>query len=124
MKICIMDDEPEITEIILSTLSEEGHEVFGFFNQQSLLAYLSISNTDVVITEIQLPLENVREYISNIQKLASGVKIIISSGNPDCMHELRMIRSKSIRFIAKPYSQKELIKILEQFANETVIRQA
>ena len=54
-KILIVDDEPEICELIAERLRDDGHEVFSANTGRAGLTHLDQTDFDLVILDIYLP---------------------------------------------------------------------
>ena len=54
-KILVIDDEPDIVELVTYNLSKEGFDVFSAFDGEEALAKIRKENFDFIILDLMLP---------------------------------------------------------------------
>src|SRR3989442_15115046 len=79
-RILVVDDEPEIGEILEMLLTHVGHEVRVARNGDSALRLPRAGPVDLIITDIFMPGKEGIETIMEIRRDLPSVKIIAMSG--------------------------------------------
>jgi DNA-binding response OmpR family regulator len=79
--ILVLDDEPDITALIKTTLQRRGYpNVFGFTDPILALEHFKLNSKDygLVISDIRMPAMNGFEFIRKVKEIdsSSSVKII------------------------------------------------
>ncbi len=67
-KILIVDDEPDIVEILYKRLSKEGYEVVTAVDGQEALVRVQENDPDVVLLDLMLPKLNGFEVLKEIRQ--------------------------------------------------------
>ncbi len=119
MKVLIVDDDRAIASFAQFLLEYKGHEVrLALSGAEGYLIYLQFL-PDLVITDIHMPGESGLELINHIREHDPLVKTIYMSGDLNHFYPLlEEERTKyPVNFLEKPFSGKELIGRVSQFAH-------
>ena len=110
-KILIIEDEPDILEVIQYNLEREGHKVIACRNGEQGLSHIRTDNPDLVILDLMLPgmdgVEVCREVKSDPVTQAIPVIMVTAKGE-----ESDIVLGLGIGaddYIAKPFSPRELV---------------
>ncbi|MFS0722569.1 response regulator [Paenibacillus sp. 1P07SE] len=106
--ILVVDDEPDITELIELYLTREGYEVHTVDNGTDALAQARALQPDLVLLDIQLkPLDGL-QICSEIRQFSSVPIIFVSckSDDTDIIHGLSIGGDD---YITKPFSPRQLV---------------
>jgi len=79
-KILIIDDEPEMCDMLKLALENEGHEVYATVDGEEAVAHYCEEPSDLIITDIFMPSKDGIEIILDLQGRFSDLKIIVISG--------------------------------------------
>ena len=112
LKIGILDDEPEMTDLLKESVSIIGAEVFATTNGMSFLKYLENEHPDVVILDLMMPVIHGIDLLYIMKSKYPKTKTIVLSGTS----ESRSIRESVLlcdMYISKPFRTKELIESIE-----------
>ncbi len=113
-KILIVDDDPELRELLMSVIAEEGFAVESAADGQEALRILS-HNRDiaVVVSDLIMPNMDGRELLKSIHSNFPSIPVVILSGG---MTQAEAKTDKKLnaafRFIAKPADMREIIRAL------------
>ena len=103
-KIFIIDDEPEIIELISAILEASGYEVLGETSSDNAMARIEDEKPDCVLIDIMMPgkdgLELCREIKAN--KNISDIKVVIVSAKTYEFDKKRAFELGADGFINKP----------------------
>jgi CheY-like chemotaxis protein len=116
-KILLVDDNQNLAFLLQTMLRDEGYEVeLARDGGDGYWAYFHFS-PDLVITDIQMPVENGLELIKHIRLHNPQVKTIYMSG--DLSPFWSPLEEEKARyqasFLEKPFSKVDLISLVSQF---------
>ena len=107
MNVWVIDDEPEICNILDYVLKCEGHEVKTFDSPLQALELLAHSPPEILICDFKMPCMSGLDFYMKIQNSWKG-HFIILTGEPSAdPMELKKIGIKEVLF--KPH---DLVRIL------------
>jgi len=122
MKILVVDDEPQVTEIIEAFLSNAGHEVIVENEAAKGLLKAKTENPDMILLDIMMP--EIDGYdICNELKHEPGtldIPVVFLTGKDRADDMGRSFRSGADMFIKKPFSCERLLEIVNIIALSTV----
>lgn len=116
-KILIIDDEQEICEMLYTFLVPHNYKVFLAFNGQMGLEYFEEIRPDIVLLDLKMPDIDGREVLKIIRKV-SDVPVIIITGNPQDVSEIRLADLDIEGFIEKPISLRAVLNSLKYLIGE------
>ena len=107
-KICLVEDEKNLNNLIKSYLEREEYEVISYYNGEDALNHAK-DNFDLWILDVMLG-DDVSGYdiIKEIRK-ESGVPIIFTSARDQDLDKIMGLELGSDDYVTKPYSPKELV---------------
>jgi len=122
IRVLIFDDDDAIRDLLKAVVKIKGYEIFDYRNPSE--CSISINEkcncgqsqcTDVIMTDIEMPIVNGIEFINDLSSKGCKVNnILIISGQvePQTMDD---VKNKNIRFIKKPFSIRDILSVLEEF---------
>jgi two-component system response regulator ChvI len=105
--IAVVDDDPDILDVVETMLELEGHQVVTFDNGPAALEALRAKSPDLVILDIKMPGIDGIELLRQL-RLKSRVPVIFLTGKLDEVDELLALRLGADDFVRKPFSQRVL----------------
>lgn len=118
-KICLVEDEKNLNDLIRSYLERENYEVVNFYNGNDALAYIGKEKIHLWILDIMLG-DDITGYdlIKKIRETDKEVPVIFTSARDQDIDKIIGLELGSDDYITKPYSSKELVlrvgKIIER----------
>ncbi len=110
--IAVVDDEPDIVELIQYNLEKEKYTVSPFYDGESFLNFLKGNSPDLVILDLMLPsidgLEVCRRIRSSNEKI-STMPIIMLTAKGSEVDKIVGLEMGADDYIVKPFSPRELI---------------
>lgn len=110
--IAVVDDEPDIVELIQYNLEKEKYNVSPFYDGESFLNFLKDNSPDLVILDLMLPsidgLEVCRRIRSSNEKI-STMPIIMLTAKGSEVDKIVGLEIGADDYIVKPFSPRELI---------------
>ena len=112
-KILIIDDQPEILEILSEVIEILGHEVHAITSGKELDQVFSAHSIDIVISDYQMPDMTGYEIAEVIKEKYPLVKVYIVSGYHGILSSEKMLKYGVCGLLDKPFKMDELEKILK-----------
>jgi len=111
IKILIVDDEPDIRDVLRITLEDEKYEVFEAGNGEEALAFIQKKLPDLVLCDYKMPRMDGREFCRQIKKdiLLRHLPVIMVTGKGEITDKVEDIEAGADDYIVKPFEPKELI---------------
>ena len=109
-KICLVEDEKSLNDLIKSYIEKEGYEVVQFFEGTKALEYVGKENVDLWILDIMLG-DAVSGYdlIKKIRQTNKNVPVLFTSARDQDLDKILGLELGGDDYVAKPYSPKELM---------------
>ena len=124
MKILIIDDEPTFLEALAHYLAEQGHLIETATNgQQGWNIYSEISDLDVILTDIKMPLLNGLHLLKQIRANEDDIPVIMMTGYAELPMSIEALRLDAFDFLVKPFEFQSLEITLSKLASRQVSQQ-
>ena len=109
-KICLVEDEESLNNLMKSYIEKEGYEVVQFFKGTPALEYIGKEKIDLWILDIMLG-DTVSGYdlIKKIREFDKNVPVIFTSARDQDLDKILGLELGSDDYVTKPYSPKELV---------------
>ncbi len=109
----IVDDEPDILELLDITLSRMGIDTVSAENITQAKKLLETHTFDLCLTDMQLPDGNGIELIDFIQKNTSNLPVAMITAHGNMEYAIKALKSGAFDFVSKPVD----INILRNLVN-------
>ncbi len=108
-KICLVEDEKNLNNLIKTYLEKESYEVINFYNGTDAYNYVG-NEVHLWILDIMLG-DSVSGYdiIKKIREIDAEVPVIFTSARDQDLDKIIGLEMGSDDYITKPYSPKELV---------------
>lgn len=109
-KICLVEDEINLNNLIKNYLEHEGYEVISIYNGNDALTAVDNSEIHLWILDIMLG-DDISGYdvIKKIKEKSSEVPVIFTSARDQDLDKIIGLELGSDDYVTKPYSPKELV---------------
>ncbi len=120
-KILIIDDDPDIRDVLNITLAQEGYDVIEAADGQEGLKLAQTKNPDLVIVDFKMPKLDGRGVCRELKKdiLLSHMPIIMLTGKGDVADKVGGISAGADDYIVKPFEPQELIARINMIIRRT-----
>jgi DNA-binding response OmpR family regulator len=114
-KILVIDDEPEITEIIKAFLSGAGYDVLVENSSVMGVEKAKLYKPDLILLDIMMPVMDGYEVCANIKRdmELTGIPILFLTGKDSNEDAGRSFKSGADLFIKKPFSCERLLQLVK-----------
>lgn len=111
VKILVVDDEPDLRDVISSRFELEGCEVTLAENGQSAIDAMKANRFDAVITDVRMPGGNGIELLDAIKINGDQAAVILISGFTDLALQDALDRGAKALLI-KPFDLDDIINVV------------
>lgn len=112
MKILIVDDEPDILELMEEALKDCGYELSFAESGCEAIEKLKHQSFDVVVSDYMMPNGNGKDLLSFVNTLSVKPTFFFASGYSE-MSEEECMRNGANFFFSKPFNINVLIEKIE-----------
>lgn len=117
-RILVVEDDKSMNDILVSTLTDDDHEVVSAFTGNEAMERCEEGSFDLVITDVRLPGADGVDTIPALKKRQPQLKCIVITGYASEDTPVRAIRSNIDDYLFKPFSLKYFLnsvhRVLEQ----------
>ena len=123
-RILVVEDDPELRQLVQTTLASAGYDVCPVEDGEQALALLERQHVDLVITDLLTPRMHGYEFIRRLRALPQGnrVPVIVVSGQTYPNDQRKALELGAQRFLPKPVRPAALIQEVGQALNAVVVR--
>ena len=109
--ILVVEDDPQLREIITEALSDEGYTVYEAIDGQLALERLETMAPDLVLSDIRMPRLTGIELAERLQQRRNPIPIVLMSANGNAPP------GGGTTFLAKPFSLDDLVALVARMLN-------
>lgn len=116
-KVLVVDDEPDIVDIVSTHVEDLGFESLKAFNGQEAIEKATKEKPDLIILDIQMPKLNGFEVINalNKDKETLSIPIIVLTGNHVPSEEQEKRKKMGVaQFLTKPFESDRLTQEIQK----------
>ncbi len=115
-RILLIEDEERVRVFSARMLSEHGYVVTEAMNAEEGIEIFNREggNFHLVFSDVVLPGKTGLKLAEELKKGSPDLKILLSSGYTEQQSRLALAKEKNFRFIQKPYSRIELLRIIKE----------
>lgn len=109
--IAVVDDEPDIVELVKINLEKADYKVKGFSSGQELFDFLKKYTPDLIVLDVMLPDTDGFEICKSLkkEKKTSSIPVIMLTAKSDEMDKILGLEFGADDYVTKPFSPRELV---------------
>jgi signal transduction histidine kinase len=111
-KILVVDDDPQISEMITAALTNDGYDVVAAFDGAQGVKKAGAGKFDLAILDIQMPVMDGITALGEIKKLDPEIEVIIATGHGTMGTAVQSMRKGAFDYIHKPFKIVELLTVV------------
>jgi len=121
VKILVVDDEPDIRDVIKLSLAEENYETIEAQDGEEALRAIQQKSPDLVLLDYRIPKIDGQEVCRRVKKdiLLRHLPIIMVTGSGDLNDKVGGIDAGADDYIVKPFEPKELLARIRMILRRT-----
>jgi DNA-binding NtrC family response regulator len=108
-KILIVDDDPNILEVLEARLTAAGFFVYKENNPESAIKRIKKSEVKLLISDMKMPQMSGTELLTEIKKVEPDLPVIFLTAYGTIPDAVNALKSGAVDYIQKPFDGKELI---------------
>ncbi|MDR3715499.1 MAG: response regulator transcription factor [Puia sp.] len=110
-RLVIIDDHYDTLELLKYNLTNEDYEVKNFFNAVDALKYITVENTDLVITDWMLPEMDGLDLCKNLKGSSAtrDIPVMMITGRNDEIDVVTALEIGAEDYITKPFRIREML---------------
>ena len=122
-KILLVDDDPDILDVLEIALSEENYEILKAGDGEEALKIIKAKPLDLVLLDNNMPKKNGREVCLEVKKdiLLRHLPIIMVTGKGEIDDKVGGINAGADDYIVKPFEPKELLARIRMVLRRSAI---
>jgi len=111
IRILVVDDDPDIRDVLKLTLSEENYEIIEAKDGEEALKLIAAEPLDLVLLDYRIPKVDGREVCRRTKKdlLLRHLPIIMVTGKGDVSDKVGGIDAGADDFFLKPFPAKKIL---------------
>lgn len=113
-RILVIDDNPDILELIVDILEQNDYEVIAADSGPSGLKELESSDYELVLTDLKMPEVDGMEVLNYLIDKAPHTMCIILTGHGSIKSSVAAIKQGAFDYITKPVSASDLLLVVEK----------
>lgn len=113
IEIVVIEDEPDILELLEYHLQKEGYTVTGFLSTESVEQFLEEESPSLMIIDRNLPGVEGSEFVSQLRELGYDIPVMFLTARDNESDLLEGFQSGGDDYMTKPFSSKELLVRIE-----------
>jgi len=123
-KILLIDDEPDIVDLIKHILVKEGYEVSEAYKGGEGLIKASSNNPDLVLVDIRLPDMDGNKLLKRIKENNPNQAVIMITAYADVDNAITSLKFGADDFIKKPFKNAHLVHIVNKsFEKKQILKE-
>ncbi len=117
-RILVIDDNPNVVDILGRSLREEGYGVLGSLASDEGLKLAILSRPELVLLDLGLPGTNGIELLKRIRSTNPTTRVIIVTGNTDPALAREALELGALAYIDKPFDFAYLKRVIAVASRE------
>jgi CheY-like chemotaxis protein len=102
-KVLVVDDEPEVRQVLIEFLSSQGYDVVPASGGAEAVAIVQKDKPDLVLLDVSMPHMDGVETLARITALAPGLAVIMVTANADIGVTSKLLALGAVDYVPKPF---------------------
>lgn len=108
-RIMVVDDDPDIRELIRVYLAGEGLGVIEARNGQEALKLIESTRVDLVVLDVMMPLMDGWDLCRELRSHYSDLPLVMVTAKSESAHKLKGFQLGTDDYVVKPFDPVELV---------------
>ena len=102
-RILVIDDDPQVVNLLMHRLREEGYGVLGALTGDAGVKLAIVSRPDLVMLDLTLPGMLGIDVLKHLRAINPTIKVIVVSGNIDPGLAREALELGALAYVDKPF---------------------
>jgi len=102
-KVLVVDDEPEVRQVLLEFLSSRGYDVTAASGGVEALAFVESEKPDLVLLDVAMPDMDGVETLRRIVAINPGLAVIMVTANANISITSKLLALGAVDYVPKPF---------------------
>lgn len=107
-KIMVVDDDPNIVELISLYLEKEGYEVLPYTSSKEAFDNFKKDTSSLILLDIMMPVMDGYQFLSEVRKF-SNIPVIMITAKGETFDKVLGLELGADDYLVKPFDTKELL---------------
>ncbi len=116
-RVFVVDDEPQIRELLASALKREGYQVTTFADGHDALADLKSVAADILITDLRMPTISGLDLIRSAKEIRPELGSILITAFASTETAVQALRFGADDYLTKPFALDDLRRVVQRVLN-------
>jgi len=112
--ILVVDDKDSMRNMLIETLSEEGHRVDSAENGRKALDLVRNKAYDVVVTDLKMPETDGLELLDGVKEVDSEISVIVMTAFGTVEEAVSAMKRGAYDFLTKPFDTEHLCVLVNR----------
>ena len=114
MNIMIVDDEPQVAEVLAKSLGRQGHKTTVVHSGEEALRMINIATPDALFLDVSMPGINGLEVLAEVRRTRPQLAVVVITGQatPDEVEQVKKLGAVDV--IPKPAALKHYHNAIER----------
>jgi two-component system response regulator HydG len=113
-RVLVVDDRPEMAEMIVDHLSERGYESLGAASGREALRMLATERIDALVTDLRMPEVDGLDLLGASLALDPSRPVILMTAYGTLDTAIEATRRGACHYLTKPFRLDALVRVLVQ----------
>ena len=109
MRILIVEDEPNLNNVIAKRLKKEGYSVDSAFDGETALEYISGIEYNVIVVDLMIPKKNGLEVIREMRAKGNVTPVLILTARDSVSDRVAGLDAGADDYLVKPFAFDEFL---------------
>lgn len=110
--VLVIDDEPDMREMLSFDLSQEGYEVVTVESGMAALHAIRARRYDVAVTDLKMPGMDGVQTLAALKEIDPDMEVIIATGYASLESAVACLKHGAFDYIQKPYDLEQIRTLL------------
>jgi DNA-binding NtrC family response regulator len=106
--VLVVDDDPEMRELLLDVLRNEGYEVAEAQDGTEAVLALRARSFDVIVMDKNMPGPSGLDLLPGFRRVSPGARIIMMTAFGDVPSYMEAVEKGAVEFLFKPFRMEEM----------------
>ena len=124
MEILIVDDEPQVAEVLARSLNRQGHRTTVVHSGQEALDRLDSLAPDAMFLDVSMPGMNGLDVMAEVKRVKPALAVVVITGHATAEQVERVMELGAVDVIQKPSALTHYHRAIERLHVRKVARRS